>query len=837
MATRSRPLDNAELLAFIVNGSAGDLLSTLKDSAKYLPILERFFTDIGKHMTPLISIEDTITRLLPNSAEVNQAFEINGRHVQGQDRGSGQNAYILRIEGNGVHLISGVHEGVRAILIPLIRSYSLSLQQYTIDVKPYLRSLNNGDSKSSARLAQLSGLHLPALDSLPEKLIEDVEKAKAADVSHTLVHEIINGYLKIKGGLFETIGQVYKIVGFYNKFLRERFIKHENPQPRSPQKMIFIRDSDPDENPYLKIKLIEGNPVLTDILLNLYNEIPPIKSREIQGSEKRKKPRIVKEISSYAVEECCGKITALSTPEMITYMQTPETFFSGLGAQLQSFYAIVAQMDPSYQELLIAHPAASHDQVSSHIDDTLTRSFERISHVIGKVSHCDFDNIVQQKDETLPESKREKDYFALREQLLLGLFKGMKDISRIKNLQKKDSRAKELVMEAVSLRAKIDELLESTHDRRLRKNRMEENEFYVGRQAEIGRFTFAREATPQVSIDDVKGASFEPAKQHLLELKHMGRYPNLMEASAPGRKVRGNMLWIGPYGCGKTELARAACADKDVIGASVSVTAINTAYMHETPNNVKRVYDAAKKIRQESLESKVVLLIIDEFNGWFQHGNGSSFGYTDMKQIETTLLEVLDGMEDYNGIISICLTNDPLVIPHGILRRFRYVDIVGQLTKEERADILKMYFDRTLPTHPDVETHYLEWAEKLDGAPGDVVRKVADEIHFTLLPRYVRERTKDADRVERVLTRHRIEKGTIDQHDSAYVKRLLGKYHQVNPDEISHELDVLLKKPHIHTQINDAKKVYRDAELLMQELSKPEGDRFGLRRESKLFQG
>ena len=270
-----------------------------------------------------------------------------------------------------------------------------------------------------------------------------------------------------------------------------------------------------------------------------------------------------------------------------------------------------------------------------------------------------------------------------------------------------------------------------------------------------------------------------------------------------------------------------------MIGASVSVADTLTAWMHESVNNVKRVYESATKLRKEALDQKPVALTLDEFDSWFARGDGS-YSDKDMQQIESILLQVLDGMADYNGVITIAMTNEPRAIPKAIVRRFRYVDIVGQLTDKEREDMLKMYIEKTLPIDENVPKYYSDWAKKLEDAPGDVVRKVVDEIHFDLLPKFIKGNKTESQKIERVLHEREIKKGSLSDNDIKYIKDRLQKYNVVvTPDHVNKSLDYLLNQAPIQMQINVAKEVYDDAKALLDEIIAGPG--FGFRKGKKLF--
>jgi SpoVK/Ycf46/Vps4 family AAA+-type ATPase len=259
--------------------------------------------------------------------------------------------------------------------------------------------------------------------------------------------------------------------------------------------------------------------------------------------------------------------------------------------------------------------------------------------------------------------------------------------------------------------------------------------------------------------------------------------------------------------------------------------------MHESVGNVGRVYDAARELYRASMSQKPVVLVLDEFDGWFERDeNGGTHADVDVKQMETVLLQILDGMGDYNGIITMAMTNKPSVIPKGIIRRFRYVDIVGQLTEKERADMLKMYVEKTLPIREGEMTpeHYTAWAKKLENAPGDVVRKVVDEIHFSLLPEYIRTHPREAARLEGVLRRREISQGELKEGDINYLKARLGRDFVVTPEKVDGTIDYLLKQPPIRMQIDTARKLYREAEELLAEISTG-SPAFGLQRRREIF--
>jgi len=146
-----------------------------------------------------------------------------------------------------------------------------------------------------------------------------------------------------------------------------------------------------------------------------------------------------------------------------------------------------------------------------------------------------------------------------------------------------------------------------------------------------------------------------------------------------------------------------------------------------------------------------------------------------------------------------------------------------------------MYLEKSLPVDSEVkESDYKIWAEKLEYAPGDVVRKVVDEIHFKLLPEYLKTMPREAKLVERVLDKREKRAGVLSDKDIAYVKNKLADYRSISALEISRAVDDLLLQPPIRKQIETAKVVYREAGEILEEISGAGTNPLGIKRE-KIF--
>ncbi len=690
------------------------------------------------------------------------------------------------------------------------------------------------NSRVSGRLDDVESLGTEAYDS--GSMRRDSNAWRAAKSAHNIIFNSIQNYITIKHTLPEMLKGVRHNFVSYDKYLKDRFIKPEDDKANKMNQMMMMIDR--DEGPlakYVKVRLYEGNPVMTDVLLNLIDALPEYK--EIHHRKKKKgDQQITKTLSSWAVEDSAEKLSAVADPMMLKYITTPNAFFQKMAGAISDFYRVYSDLEDNQKRLLEQPEIQSNLSEIDMIRKVLREDNMKIEKELDRIKKIDLDGIVQDPDDVVPDNRTEKDIAELRTKLFTVLIDGLKDLSKEDDMYDRAEQAKQVVKKSVEIKDQMKDVGMTLKKRRLRQDKMSDNEYYVGRKGQVGQFYFERKPTPTVKMDDVIGKSFDESKMHLNEIIKTGTSARIMMLTAPGRKVRSNILLIGPYGCGKTELGRGVCGDERVIGASVSVANTLTAYMHESVSNVKRVYDEALELRDQARMAKPVALVLDEFNAWFARSGVGNYSDKDMDQIEQVFNEVLDGMEDYNGIITIAMTNRPLDIPHNIVRRFRYVDVVGQLTGDERKTLLSMNLEKSLPIAADVPEHYDSWVRQLENAPGDVVRKVADEVHFSLIPPFIENNPKVAQRLERVLYNREKKNGELSEKDVAYIKDNLIKHDCIATAEmVGTAFDDIMKRPNIKMQIEDARILYRDADQLLEEMQKSDGATFGFKPKPKLF--
>lgn len=678
--------------------------------------------------------------------------------------------------------------------------------------------------RSKLSLSDLGHSHgMPSEEDI-ERLLEERLGETGHDIRNAkkIVGAVQGGVtLYAKGRLVTTalVDKLEERLKGYSKYLAKRFVKtdeEEDKSNRDPRRLMLMTGLEEDSimGRYVKCPFFKGNPVLTDILLELVDAIPQ-HSMVARGRKKK----LERTLSPYAVDTAAETLSALSDPKLLEYVSDPRKFFQYIALALSDFRDVMSTLE-RYQLDLINMPHMKTEFDPETRRRLASTDLRKINRVVERVKNMDLDGIIQNPDDVAPDNSRESQLFKHRAELFETLYGGMQTLSEISDPYHRFDKAKDIITTGVDTKDKLADISTSRLKRKLRTDRDTDNEFYTGTKTYPGEFGFVRSPTPEVKLDDVIGKSFDRAKGHLREIIETAQASRVLKLTAPGRKVKSNILLIGPYGCGKTELARGACADQRVIGAFVSIADTLTAYAHESVSNVKRVYDKAAALMEASIGTKPVVLALDEFDGWFMRGNGGSFTDTDMHQVENVMLEVLDGVKDYSGIVTMAMTNNPQGIPPRILRRFRHVDVVGELTQNERAEMLKMYLERSIPINPRVGEYYIEWAGKLENAPGDVVRKVVDELHFDVVPKFIVRYGAEAARIEKVLAQRESKNGSLTERDAQYVRRRLASYNiHVTPEQVGNAIDSLLTKPHIARQIKDAKQVYSDAKDLMERLA------------------
>ncbi len=576
------------------------------------------------------------------------------------------------------------------------------------------------------------------------------------------------------------------------------------------------------------LALFEDNCILTETLTDIVRVLPvPFRYVVPEGSNGRARKKTLRHIDEGAIENAANLLIRLSHTAYMTYLDNPNTFLSQFSSIITDLYEHYKTIDERLKEVIRITSSHSVIRTIRAHGPELERPLADPKPVVKKLQRMNYMAIVPSPEITTPKTRLEKDYAATRMKLFDHIYGTLHELARMDAQDPQtEARATAAVRKAIDLKEALDDIVKTGRDRALQRDIAGDNEFYICQTGGIGRLELERAPAPKIKYEDVRGASFDRAKQHVLEVIHVASHAHVMQLSAPRGDVKSNILLIGPYGCGKTEFARAVGADDRVIGVNVSSSDLLTAYMHESVKNVKRLWEAAAELRKQSRATKPVALIMDEFDRLFRYGEGVHAAY-DGPRMEGEIQAMMDGVVGYEGVFMIAMTNIPKQIPEAILRRFKFVDIVGQLALQERADLLQMFLERGMPLSPDVTPdQYIQWAERLEYAPGDVLGKIADEVHFKFMSEITQGDHNRLRRLESTL-RRRSRNEELSDKDRTYVKRILGQHRYITPEEVTGALESVLGQPQIQMQIKKAKQTYKDAADIMNGLASVDSGRLG----------
>ncbi len=710
----------------------------------------------------------------------------------------------------------------------------LSLFKFIQNVGGSLISFISGSSSRLQLISTYSDLLFPALRNDKKDLSSII---LAEENGSYLIQTAIAEYKNTVQNFEHVLAAIYMGTRTEYKKLRRKFLGGsisvtDNDEVEDQLLMSFFGSKPPKkENIGPAVALVDDNCVKTQLFIDIMNNLPQYYEKIIPILNRGKltgKTKVTKTLDDGEIEDCVGTFTTIADKTFWNYINNPSDLTKIIMGTVKAFQLEYASVARALHALM--------SKVDPQLEQT-RRIIEDQTALVKQYNRINFLSIRPSSEDIAPRTKLDHDVAIARTKLFHHLNETINALSGMdRYLQTTEDFAQLKIKEAIELKSTLDDIQRTETQKNLARNIQDDNEFYIGKSGQLGSLSVEREPAPKIRYEDVIGESFIKAKQHIDEVVKVASHPNIMRLSAPRGDVRSNLCLIGSFGCGKSEMARAIGGDKRIIGLNIAVADLLTAYMHESVKNVKRMYDEAKNLRKNSRHTKSVGIIIDEFDRLFDYGEGVHAAY-DGGRMTGVLQEMMDGVVGNEGIFLVTMTNVPKAIPEAILRRFKYVDVVGQLTLEERVKLFKLFLTRGLPIDPTVtDEDYKKWAEMLNHAPGDVIGKVCDEIHFKFMFDLTMNKPHVVASIERILSK-KLHDREAKKEDYSYLKTALGKYKNINAEEITQALETIIKQPQVVMQVNKSKQVYRDAEDILNGLSQigESGLGFGAKKKSVLW--
>ncbi len=377
-----------------------------------------------------------------------------------------------------------------------------------------------------------------------------------------------------------------------------------------------------------------------------------------------------------------------------------------------------------------------------------------------------------------------------------------------------------LLTDGVGLQTVVDKVLELKVEER--NFYINENSFFVCKIGQGNMFSgvapggleiFPGEK-PSANLNHIWGSGFDDLRDFMSGMEEAHKWQSLFLSTSPsGSTDKNNVLLIGPMGCGKSQIMRAVGADPNTITIYLTGSDLTTAWAYESQKNVKRLFEEAIKLHKSS--GRNVNILIDEIDMVLNNERGVG-----VINLSLEFQNMMDGVVAYPGITLWGASNNFERIPSPMVRRFAKVMIVGELTQQDSISILKHYLESYLPCESFAEDDYIEWAKKLEGAAGDALRKVIDEVWLTVMRTFVKNKKEDAEKVlSFIKLEHgeKLEVSKLTDEDRSKIKDLLREHGLiVTKEDVSSKIEKMLNNFAFRKQIQVAKDTYRNARATLE---------------------
>ena len=198
------------------------------------------------------------------------------------------------------------------------------------------------------------------------------------------------------------------------------------------------------------------------------------------------------------------------------------------------------------------------------------------------------------------------------------------------------------------------------------------------------------------------------------------------------RKSGGGILLYGAPGTGKTMIAKAIAGEIDAKFISVNCSDIYSKWLGESQQNIKRLFDRARKAER-------AVIFFDEFEALGCSRNGESGDANGVNGVVCELLAQIDGFctDAHSTVLVIAATNRPWDVDSALLRsgrfeRHLYIDMPDEWA---RAEIIK----KAMNELPIEQLCYDELGQRTDGFSAADVAEACNRVKDRAIMRSIQE--------------------------------------------------------------------------------------------------